>query len=692
MILFAHLFAAAVVQMDPFTVAPTSGSGYVAGNGATALKTNEPLMDVPQSVEVMSRDLIDDIGNTNTTDTLQFFGVGDGFAGESNAIRGVGVSFAYVDDMPENQFAEDNAMVDSYSVLKGPAQVLYLNARLTGLVLRTTKRPMPFRQDILTAQVTDWGQYRFTGDFTGPAGQLGSAQIGYRAVVVGQGGGNWQDNVKDDRKVGFLSLQSTVGNTTVVFTGDYQSITGVAGGRSVLTPGGQLYTGAGRQQTGQLAGGNIHSPSSRYSLSVLQRLSPNWEARVQASDWNLQRYGGTSTAMSLNWATGVEKIQPTLDNIDYSEWTTMADVHGSYHLFGLANQDAFGGAYNDFVTKTETWTTASAAVNLPIANRAAFNAYDTPQWYQYSAPANLGTYSKVGFSEAYWMHTIEAIPDRLELVAGWTWDQVATESVTNLSVVPWNQTDVNVDQFVHRFGVVFKPVPGLSLYALQATSFSPAAGSAVLATGQPAPPQEGKDNEVGFKTSLFGGRLSSDFAYFQMPVNNVLRPGGTNAQGMMVFVPVGSTHEEGVDGDVAFRVAEGWQLVAHFYSGHDRDQTDQPVANTFDNQVSLFTRYDFNSGSALRGLAVGGGLARIGGRWVSTNGLAGVPLPANGVLKAEAGTMVDAFVSYAVTRHLSLRVACDNLLNQAYVYGAQSALQVDPSPPRTWYFSGSLRL
>jgi len=85
-----------LVQMSAFEVATTQGHGYVATNAATALKTNESIMDIPQGVTVMSRDLIDDIGFANTTAVLQFFGLSDGFSGEANADRGMAVSYAYV--------------------------------------------------------------------------------------------------------------------------------------------------------------------------------------------------------------------------------------------------------------------------------------------------------------------------------------------------------------------------------------------------------------------------------------------------------------------------------------------------------------------------------------------------------------------------------------------------------------------
>ena len=180
-----------VVQMSAFEVTTTQGHGYTSTNAASALKTNQSLMDIPQSILVVSRDLISDLGYSNSTDILQYFGLSDFFSGEGLAMRGFRIIYAYEDDMPRNQSYEDNFAVDSYEIIRGPVQTFYVAATLSGVVLKDMKKPLPFNQDIVTAQANDWGQYRFTGDFTGPLGTVGDAKLSYRVCLLAQDGGNW---------------------------------------------------------------------------------------------------------------------------------------------------------------------------------------------------------------------------------------------------------------------------------------------------------------------------------------------------------------------------------------------------------------------------------------------------------------------------------------------------------------------
>ena len=70
-------------MISRFEVTTTQGKGYVATNSATGFKTNQELIKIPQSVTVVTRDLIDDIGATKTSDILMFAGASQFYRGES---------------------------------------------------------------------------------------------------------------------------------------------------------------------------------------------------------------------------------------------------------------------------------------------------------------------------------------------------------------------------------------------------------------------------------------------------------------------------------------------------------------------------------------------------------------------------------------------------------------------------------
>ena len=333
-------------------------------------------------------------------------------------------------------------------------------------------------------------------------------------------------------------------------------------------------------------------------------------------------------------------------------------------------------------------------MTVPLS-AAAINAIVIPPPSAFPTPANEGTYAKTNLSKYNAQHTNEVIPDRLSLNAGWTWAcRIATSNVSNISNIPWAATDVfHATQWLHRIGAVVKLTKEVSVYAMESTTFTPPPGSgSILENGQLPPPQAGKDRELGMKTALMGGRISTNFAWFHMTTTNITFTGGIFPNGLAYVVPVGNTVQEGVDGDFDLTVLPGWQLITSWYAGHDRDQNNNPVSGSYDNSWSFFNRYDFQPNTPLRGLAIGAGLVHRAEGWISTASLNGsnaflTPQQlASGEIKMHPGTLLNAFLAYRLARHWTFHVTVDNILNQDFPIGAQTIYFIDPSPPTTYSF------
>ena len=177
-----------VVRMSQFEVTTTQGQGYVSSNAARAFKTDQALLDVPQADIVLTNDLIRDSGYANTSDVAQYAGLVGVYEGEPVSIRGTRDTQAYIDDMIDSDPYEDNVNIDSYEVIKGPAEVIYPNAALSGIVLKSTKKPLPYEQNIITETVDEWGLSRTTIDSNTPLGALADATLAFRLVGAFQRG------------------------------------------------------------------------------------------------------------------------------------------------------------------------------------------------------------------------------------------------------------------------------------------------------------------------------------------------------------------------------------------------------------------------------------------------------------------------------------------------------------------------
>ena len=258
-----------VVALSKFEVSTTQGKGYVATNAATGFKTNQELIKIPQSVTVVTRDLIDDIGATKTSDVLQYAGASQFYRGESIRLRGARTLNAYMDDAIENVPYSDNVNIDSYEIIRGPAGVLYANAGVAGVVLKSTKKPLPYSMNKVSFSIKDWGQHRTELDSTGPVGNLGDAKVSYRVAAAFQDGDAYFKNVEDRRFAFHPTLQVDLKNTTVRAAIDYVDVTSIAGGQNFVMPDGKLYTGAGRDEAYYPKGVMENHKQERQRLAIV---------------------------------------------------------------------------------------------------------------------------------------------------------------------------------------------------------------------------------------------------------------------------------------------------------------------------------------------------------------------------------------------------------------------------------------
>ena len=159
---------AQAVTLEPIDVQSNSGGtdGYVANSTSVATKTNTPLINIPQSVSVVTKDFIKDQSFQSLTDVTRYVPGVAVHQGEGNrdelVIRGVDSSANFFvngfrDDV---QYFRDLYNTQSIEVLKGPSALTFGRGSGGGLVNRTLKEADGTRVYDVTVQ---------TGSFWRPA-------------------------------------------------------------------------------------------------------------------------------------------------------------------------------------------------------------------------------------------------------------------------------------------------------------------------------------------------------------------------------------------------------------------------------------------------------------------------------------------------------------------------------------------
>ncbi len=686
-----------VVELSHFEVTTTQDKGYVTTNAATGFKTNQPLLNIPQAITVVTRDLIDDIGFTSSSDALQFAGVARHSVGsEAAMLRGSRIGNPILDEFPNGSHPYlDNVNIDSYEVIRGPAAVFYINSSLGGVVLKTTRKPLPYKSGFVSFSADQFGTYRASLDSTGPLGSIGEGKFSYRLNGVVKGGDQFFRNRSEETFGIFPTLQFRYKDTTVRLAYDYTRLKHYPQAHSFLTPEGQVYTGAGRDENYQAPNNLEDFSSALIRLSLLHRFSEGWEMKFSASNSRFKRgpTGIILPAGGVNWNTQTVTFTARRNFQDQNSNYAMGDVSGKYDLFGLKSQSIVGFQFVEgtsdalFQSSTSFGGPGITTITRPVAN-PDMDSIVIPNLSTYIPPANPGGRSAGNDLIAYIQQQMDVIPDRLSLVTGWSyWGRQATSIPNPALPRPVPSTFSRSSGTLHRYGVVGYITKEISLYALESTVLQPNVFG-IQANGTPLPNQLGKGQEVGIKTALFDGRISSTLSFFDIGLSNQSSFGGVLPDGRSYQNLIGSTSQKGWDVDLALKLLPNWQVVATYFRGDIKTATGAPVSLSYKSSWSVFTRYDFTR-DAFKGLSIGGGATAKGGYIVGSSGLT-LPTPA-AFINVKDGTLVNVFANYAINRHWSVRVNVENALDETFPAGMQAAWLVDPSNPRTFAFSSTYK-
>lgn len=320
---------------------------------------------------------------------------------------------------------------------------------------------------------------------------------------------------------------------------------------------------------------------------------------------------------------------------------------------------------------------------------SAFNIFNPS--YMTSAPIfdpseSFNSDRERSWHGAYFQDQI-TLPYNLHMLAGFRYDNaVGRDKLADL-------TTASEDRFSPRGGVVWQPVPWLSLYGSYTESFGPS-NLRSGPTAQVLPPQTAQQWETGLKTEFFGGRLRSTFSYFELTRQGIAVPDPNNP---MFSRAIGEAETRGIELDIAGEILPGWNTILTYsympFAKITKDVGSSGLPGDTGNQGnrlflaakhtgSLWSTYTFQN-ELLRGLKPGGGIISVGKRQGDAANTYQLPAYVIGNLMASYQMKVGATL---VTAQLNV----NNISNEKYFVGTNSGVFITPGAPRT--FLGSLRI
>jgi iron complex outermembrane receptor protein len=649
-------------------------TGYLATRSASATRTDTAIHATPQSITVVPRDVVEDIGATRLQDALDYAGgVGraNNFGGQgltTFTVRGFTSGEFYRNGFPINRGypnMPDANTIERLEVLRGPATALYGRGDPGGTFNVISKQPLAERTVTLGSQVNDQGMRRGTLDASGPLDDEG--RLAYRLNVVGEGGDTFRDHVETERYgVAPVLTWQLSDATRLTFEGDFMRNNHPLD-RGLTRYGNQRSTASRDTFFGEKDVGKLHNDNNMAQLRFEHRLNEDWTlgGGMQWLDGTLQ-----GNAVEANSVAPDGRTLRRNFNYRKLEWTdrdTQLNLTGHFSLGGFDHTLLTGIEVEDYDYKSIIRRSNVSLSPYPID--IADPVYGQPRPALTLTPThdqeNLKTY-------AAFIQDQVALTERLKLLAGARFERFEHDYESYVTgVKPWSRDENAVTP---RLGLIYDLTDTVAIYANTARSFKPNTGASRQGAG--FRPEEGKSYELGVKWQALDQQLSVDAAIYQIDKRNVLTDDPVEST---FKVAAGEVRSRGFDLNIAGNLTPQWRVTGG-YAYVDAEVTKDNVlrsgtrlANVPKNSFSLLNVYEFQDG-ALKGLGLG-----VGGKYVDQR----AGQTQNPSFAMDGYTVVDLLGYYKLNDRIRLNLDLKNLFDRDYEEGSFGTAYAYPGAPRT---------
>ncbi|MEH2291262.1 TonB-dependent siderophore receptor [Nostoc sp.] len=640
--------------------------GYNPSRTSVGTRTDTPLRDIPQTIQIIPQQVIKDRNVTRLRDVLnnvsgvaqsggdyggEGFGIGDylirGFRGQTtlNGFTGTGSP-------------GDFSNVEQVEVVRGPASVLFGSGDPGGIINVTTKQPLsePFYEVGFNAG--SYNYYRGTVDLSAPLNP--DRSLRYRLNIALQDSDSFRDfvgtkrfflaptiawDISDDTK---LTLNFEYLNKETAFD---VGVPALSNGSFVLPINRYFgYPSANDINTTQIQGG--YTLEHRFNKNL--QLRNSLFISSQHIDLIDSEYG---TLSDDRFITGTYvKDKPV-----YETYAMQTGLIANFNTGSVAHQVLFGFDANRV-------TNFFSSLTAPLPPLDIFNPN-----YNIELPTDTTLSRSIYVTQSYSAYLQDQIKllDNLILVAAGQFDWVNN---TGSDIIAGTVNRDYGEAFSPRIGIVYRPIEPVSVYASYSRSFLPNNGRS--RTNSAFAPSRGTQYEVGIKGDFLDGKLSTLLAAYDITKSNVLT---TDPVAPNYSIQVGEQRSRGIDLSVTGEILPGWNLTAG-YSYIDARITKD---NTYEvgsllritptNSVSLWTTYRIKSGD-LQGLGFGFGTYFVGER------LGDQFDPPN--FKLPAYTRFDAALFYR-RNNWEVAINAENLFDVEYYTESRNSASNSPGAPFT---------
>ncbi|WP_050466856.1 TonB-dependent siderophore receptor [Herbaspirillum chlorophenolicum] len=617
-----------------------AGGGYVARRAVTATKTDTPLLEVPQSVSVITAQEAEDKGATTLTDALaQTPGVlvnpygFDSRAPDWVILRGFDGWYtgSYRDGLIQNVgltflgVQTEMYGLERIEVLRGPSSVMFGKGDAGGVVNRVSKLPSADAPREIVAQLGSFDRRQIAADVGGKIDEDG--KLLFRVVGLDLDTGTQEqypngERMKRKRQYLAPSLRWQISpQTSLVLqaeilrddaSDDVQFVTGANGQPTSVKEGDPTYS-------------RIKTNTDAFGYQLEHLFGGGWALRQKA------RYAYRSmdkhhiqSSLDTDGVTLLRQARHDVESVN--DLAIDTSLSGDVMLGATAHKLLVGVDYSRARAnwRRDTGAAPSLDMNNPIYG-ITIPEPQTPAGDIQQTSTQLGIYAQdqVALGEAW------------RLTVGGRYDSVKSDNNDRFNSIRTTQND---EAFSGRIGINYLVGNGWAPYVSHAESFLPNVG--VDAAGRAFTPSHARQDEIGIKYMPADGSVSFSAALFDL-----------NKSGVVSYDPntfearqIGKVRSRGLELEGKAALTKRLKMTASFTAlnmqvRESADPSEIGKMPILTPRRSATLWFDYAADAWLPGVSVGAGVRHFGKTWddaANTSSQPGYTL-VDGALRYETG-------------------------------------------------------
>ena len=629
---------------------------YTVKNSSSASKLNIAVKETPQTVNVVTRQQIEDFG---LNDAREILSVAPGIVVSSQetnrttyTARGFDISNFQIDgsNMPltgsDYQNGDIDALLyDRIEVVKGSNGLTSSTGNPSATVNYIRKRPTHEFQSQANISYGSWDTVRGEVDLSGSLNN--DESIRTRVMAAQESGNSYLDHYSQEKTVAGIILEADVTKNTLVTLGyNFQKDRPNGnnwGALPMLNSNGELLS-YDRSYNPMPDWTHWDMQKQNAFIELKHKFNEDWSINT-SYNYNEQKENGAMLYFTgvpdSNTGTGVNEYPSIYTEINKNHNIDIS-ILGKYNLFGNHHDLMFGTNW----AKSDV-NQQSLYINGRTAGISDWFNYDNNQYpdfiYDYESLGNKANYTQE--QKQVYAATRLNLNEKLKVLAGVNYTDAKAKGQTY-----GNSSYFDEDRLLPYAGITYNFNPTYTAYASYSTIFKPTNNLGL--DKQTLAPTEGTSSEIGIKGSWFDDQLIISSAIFRNDYDKFPIYAKWDQAYLYSQQDIKS---QGYEFNIAGKITDNLNISAGYVQQNMKDKDTNKDVRTFvpEQTFNILTSYTLPQ---LPQLKVGASMT-----WQSSTSQS-----ATSNLIQDSYALINLMANYDVNDHFSIQANAKNITNEKY--------------------------